>query len=300
MRLSIIIPTYNNWPVISRVLPAVLAQAGDAEVLVVDSSDDGTTERLRESFAQIRLLHPPQRLLPGPARNLGASEACGDVLVFLDGDCLPGPGWLDAFRATVTTLESAIVCGSVDLHEPSDLSQFMEYLLWKLPENSRVQRGPYDFVVSENMMIRKDQFTDIGGFGDSDSGNDIQMDVARRRLGVPLTFEPSARVLHIHPRGWRLHMRKLYRVGAETAALISDFKNGQELERYPMGWWMTRLLPIVFLVRWVRITGRVLRYRPDWVGRYLMVQPMLLIGLLAHQAGLARGLLRGHHSQGSK
>ena len=294
MRYSVIIPSYNNWAAIQRVLGAAVAQAGNAEIIVVDSSTDGTTEKLRASFPDITLLHPPHRLLPGPARNLGASVASGDVLIFLDGDCLPDSGWLNGFRAAIAGLDTGIVCGSVDLDEPADLSQFMEYLIWKLPENSRVPRGPYGFVITENMMIRKQDFLRTGGFGESDSANDAQMDVARRAAGLGLTLEPAARVFHIHPRGWRFHFAKLHRIGIETFPLM------RELKGYRVGRWMILLFPLVFLVRWLRISSRVLRYRPQLIGRYLLVQPMLWTGLLLYQAGLWRGVFRtllGHQGK---
>jgi glycosyltransferase involved in cell wall biosynthesis len=230
------------------------------------------------------LLHPPHRLLPGPARNLGAAHASGDVLIFLDGDCLPAPNWFTALRATESTLADGIVCGAVDPAEPCELSQFMEYVFWKLAANSAVRRGPYGFVITDNMMIRRHDFRRTGGFRDSDSANDAQMDVARRAAGLGVSFEPSAKVFHIHPRGWRFHFAKLQRIGVETLPLMYGLRG------YRVGRLSLALFPIVFIVRWLRITGRVLRYRPEWVGRYLVLQPMLWVGLLSYQIGLWRGV----------
>lgn len=287
---TIIIPTYNSWSYIRRVVRGVLNEVGaaeDIELIVIDSSDDGTTERLRESFPDgIKLVSPPERLLPGPARNLGASKATGDIFIFLDGDCLPSNGWLEGFRNAANKLSLAIICGAVDLDEPCDLSQFMEYVIHKLPENSSVQRGSYGFIITENMMIRSKDFWAIGGFGNSDSANDAQMDVARREANLGLLFEPAARVYHIHPRGWRFHFAKLCRIGIETFDLAHSLKG------YRIGRWIIYLLPVVFLVKWARITYRVLRYRPGWIGRFFLVQPMLWVGLLAYQLGLWRAVFR--------
>jgi len=289
VRYSVIIPTYNNAATVENVVRGVVAEVGaaaDVQVIVVDSSDDGSTPRLRAALPSIMLVHPPQRLLPGPARNLGAAQAAGDVLIFLDGDCRPAPGWLAALRAATGGLQRSIVCGSVDLDEPADLSQFMEYVIWKLAATSTHPRGPYGFVITENMMIRREDFQRTGGFQGSDSANDAQMDVARRRAQLEVVFEPAARVFHIHPRGWRFHFTKLHRIGMETVPLMHDLKD------YRVGRLTLALFPIVFLVRWLRITARVLRYRPQWLRRYLLVQPMLWVGLLAYQAGLWRGLVR--------
>jgi GT2 family glycosyltransferase len=199
---------------------------------------------------------------------------------------MPANNWLEGFRSADTQLGKNIVCGSVDFDEPSNLSQFMEYVIWKLPENSRMPRGPHLFIVTANMMIRKEDFLITGGFGDSDSANDAEMDAARQRAGLEIYFEPTARVFHIHPRGWKYHIAKLYRVGQE------EFELMQSLKGYRVGRWMVRLFPIVFFVRWLRITWFLLRLRPRWIGRYLSIQPMLWAGLLAHQAGLWRGLFK--------
>lgn len=263
-----------------------IKDAADVELIVVDSSDDGTTEKLRESFHRFTLIRPKKRLLPGPARNMGVSKAAGDILIFLDGDCLPDRGWLMGFRTAVAQLGKSIVCGSVDLDEPSDLSQFMEYVICKLPENSRMPRGRHRFIITANMMIQKKDFLKTGGFGESDSANDAEMDVARQRSGMDIFFEPAARVFHIHPCGWKYHITKLYRVGQEQFELMRSLKG------YRVGRWMVRLFPVVFIVRWLRITWFLLRIRPRWVGRYLSIQPMLWTGLLAHQAGLWRGLFK--------
>ena len=286
VRYSIIIPTYNNWKVLSRVLPSVMAQAqdaGDVQVIVVDSSDDGTTDLIREAFPQIQLIHPPQRMLQGIARKLGAKNAVGDILIFLDGDCLPDCDWLTGFRLAQDWLASGIVCGAVDLAEPCDLSQFMEYIFWKLPENSSVPRGKYEFVIAENMMIRKEDFWKTKGFGELESFTDAVMDSARRQVGLGVMFEPTARVLHIHPRGWRRHWLKLFKTGVQSLAFLL-------LKEYRAGNWSAVLFPVVFLARWGRITWRVLIYRPRWIVRYLFIQPMLWVGLLSYQAGMWYGL----------
>lgn len=287
MRYSVIIPNYDNWPAISRVVRSVAAQAGDAEVIVVDSSDDGTTERLREAFPEVTVVGSPHRLLPGPARNLGASKASGDVFVFVDGDCLPAPDWLATLRAASPALERGIVCGSIDLDEPADQSQFMEYVIWKLAVTSKVRGGPYHFLISDNMMIRREDFFKAGGFGQRDRENDIQLDARRRRVGLGVTLVPAARVFHIHRRGWRFHLTKLHGIGVDTIPLLQELGTD-----YRVGRWIMALFPIVFLVRWVRITNRILRYRPEFLGRYLRLQPMLWVGLVVYQAGLWHGLIR--------
>src|SRR5205823_2210021 len=146
--------------------------------------------------------------------------------------------------------------------------------------------GDYRFVITENMMIRRDRFEATGGFGSSDSANDAEMDSARRRAGLGVYFEPSSNARHLHRSGWIYHIRKLYRVGQEVFQVMCELKD------YRAGRYMAYSFPVVFLIRWIRITSRVLRYRPYWLSRYILVQPLLWSGLIAFQCGLWRGLSR--------
>ena len=90
MKVSVIIPTYNEEKVIGDCLESLAKQTyKDMEVFVID---DGSTDQTTKIFKTHRLLHISNHLLqqihqgPGIARNLGAKYAKGEILVFLDAD----------------------------------------------------------------------------------------------------------------------------------------------------------------------------------------------------------------------
>jgi glycosyltransferase involved in cell wall biosynthesis len=87
--VSVVIPTYNRWPMIGEAVESVLAQGyGLFEVIVVDDgSTDGTTERLEKYGSRVRLISL-QRGGVSAARNYGASIAGGRYVAFLDSDDL--------------------------------------------------------------------------------------------------------------------------------------------------------------------------------------------------------------------
>ena len=96
--VSVIIPTYNRWPLVLEALESVLAQSYRwFEIVVVDDgSTDGTAEKLRE------IIDGPVRLIVQPnggvssARNRGVGVAQGKYVAFLDSDDL----WLPKKLAT--------------------------------------------------------------------------------------------------------------------------------------------------------------------------------------------------------
>jgi glycosyltransferase involved in cell wall biosynthesis len=87
--VSVVIPTYNRWPMIGEAVESVLGQGYRLfEVIVVDDgSTDGTTQRLEKYGSRVRVISL-QRGGVAAARNYGARIAGGRYVAFLDSDDL--------------------------------------------------------------------------------------------------------------------------------------------------------------------------------------------------------------------
>lgn len=87
--VSVIIPTYNRWPLVGEAVESVLTQRYKFfEVIVVDDgSSDETVERLAQYGTSVRLVSR-QRSGVAAARNYGVSVARGKYVAFLDSDDL--------------------------------------------------------------------------------------------------------------------------------------------------------------------------------------------------------------------
>ncbi|MDO8619128.1 MAG: glycosyltransferase family 2 protein [Candidatus Daviesbacteria bacterium] len=85
MKVSIIIPVFNEEKVISDCLNSLKEQTyKDIEIIVVDDGSKDQTKEIVKSFS-VRLLEQ-KHYGPGLARNCGAKEAKGEILVFVDAD----------------------------------------------------------------------------------------------------------------------------------------------------------------------------------------------------------------------
>lgn len=87
--VSVIIPTFNRWPLVGAAIESVLAQGyAEFEIIVVDDgSTDRTGAELVRFGSRLRLLTQPNRGVSA-ARNFGARHARGRYLAFLDSDDL--------------------------------------------------------------------------------------------------------------------------------------------------------------------------------------------------------------------
>jgi glycosyltransferase involved in cell wall biosynthesis len=95
LKVSIVIPSFNNADFISETLESVLAQTYlDYECIVVDDGSKDETLLLVSNFSELntnfKLFKRPADLPKGAnsCRNFGASQATGNLLLFLDADDL--------------------------------------------------------------------------------------------------------------------------------------------------------------------------------------------------------------------
>ena len=103
MKISFIVLTYNRSDALLAVLRSLARQCGAGhEVLVADDGSnpiqvDLLLQKCPVFDCPIRhVWHPDKGFTAARARNMGAYHATGDYLVFLDGDCVPGPSFVKA------------------------------------------------------------------------------------------------------------------------------------------------------------------------------------------------------------
>src|SRR5260370_29585621 len=92
VRASLIVASHNEGDALGNTLESCIASCGDLDyeiVVVDDASTDGSAEDIEQRFPLVRLHRQPERKGASPTKALGARQARGEVLIFLDGHCLP-------------------------------------------------------------------------------------------------------------------------------------------------------------------------------------------------------------------
>nr|MDQ3937019.1 glycosyltransferase [Actinomycetota bacterium] len=206
--VSVIIPAYHSDGTIASCLEALRRQSTNGfEVIVVNSSpSDRTGAIVTERFPEVRYLASERRLLPHAARNVGAREARGDVLVFTDPDCEAAPDWIARLLAAQAEGHEVVV-GSMDVADRDRFARgvhFVKYW-WLLPGLAPGRRW---IAPTANAAYSRRVWEEVGPFDDSMFASDGVMSWdAAHRTGHEPWFEPSARVHHRHPGGvgslWR-------------------------------------------------------------------------------------------------
>lgn len=114
--VSVIIPTYNRWPMLGEAVESVLGQSfkGFELIVVDDGSEDGTARHLKRYSTDLRLLSQPRRGVAA-ARNLGARFSRGRYLAFLDSDDLWQPKKLEIQLAFMEARPAVRICQTEEI-----------------------------------------------------------------------------------------------------------------------------------------------------------------------------------------
>lgn len=205
LTLSIVIPVYDNATGLAECLRALTPTAGAAhEIIVVDDGSTDDTAVVASSFA-VRLLRLERNSGAGMARNLGAREATGDALLFVDSDVVVAPDTVSRVsRILEDRPEIAAVFGSYDAvpRAPGLVSQFRNLLHHFVHQHGDPEASTFWAGCG---AIRRAVFDAVGGF---DTGHyrrsieDIELGYRMREAGHRILLDRDLRVTHL--KRWTL------------------------------------------------------------------------------------------------
>jgi GT2 family glycosyltransferase len=203
--LSVVIPTYQRCASVQRLLQALAHQtlpADEYEVIVsIDGSDDGTSEMIGQFPASYRLVVSHQHHKGRAAAcNAGIKLARGELVVLLDDDMEPVPGFLAAHRQAHAAASRLGVLGAVPISLEQSSPPVVQYIGWKFNQHLENLAQPgYQFKLthfySGNFSIRRELLLKVDAFDEAFEtyGNeDLELSVRLSEAGVQLKYCPEA------------------------------------------------------------------------------------------------------------
>lgn len=165
-RVSVIIPVYLGALTMPPVMKALYESTyRDFEVVIVnDCSPDNTLEVLASMADEYpyRLVDFEENMGVSKARNAGAREARGEIILFIDADCIVQP---DTIELCVDRLDQGdcISVGGAYTLEPWDRDFFSIFQSIYIHHAETKVENP-DYIATHCMAIRKETFFEFGGF----------------------------------------------------------------------------------------------------------------------------------------
>jgi glycosyltransferase involved in cell wall biosynthesis len=166
--VSVIIPTYNRWPMVGEAIESVLAQSYRAWELIVvdDGSNDGTAARLAQYGSSIRQVLR-QRSGVAAARNYGVGIARGRYVAFLDSDDFWMPKKLEIQTVFMEQHPGVQICQTEEIWVRRRVRVNPKAKHVK-PSGDIFRRSLDLCLVSPSaVMITKELFNQFGGFDES-------------------------------------------------------------------------------------------------------------------------------------
>lgn len=178
MRISVVIPTWNEAAWLPRLLETLDRLQGIDEVIVADNnSSDGTGRIAKRHSARV-----VSGGLPGTARNSGAAIAAGDIVVFIDADTLVSQDVVDLLKVHLSN--SSIVAVHFRIC-PITLSKFRRTCYALMDAYFRLlSLVGLSFGVGSFIAVKKRAFEQVGGFNqDVKAAEDLELLRRLSRIG---------------------------------------------------------------------------------------------------------------------
>lgn len=204
-KASVIIPVRTITPYVKETVDYLLKQTEkDFEIIIITDK--------KEELKGVKVVASGQPT-PSFKRNLGAREAKGEILAFLDDDSYPDKDWLKNAlrifndRLLITDRRPPVaVCGPTLTPPHDSIFQKASGCVWSsflgsggagVYRNRVGKRREVDDFPSVNLLVRKEDFEKVSGFDINHwPGEDTKLCLDLTSLGKKIIYDPEVLVYH--------------------------------------------------------------------------------------------------------
>lgn len=285
--VSIVIATRNASETIEDCIKSIKDQETRFlyEIIIVDSSTDGTDEIIRSGYPELRLYTFDTRKFCGDARNIAVSVARAPIVAFIDADCTTAKGWVDAVieahQAPHLAIGGAIGNGTPESYV-GWAAYFTEFSQWK-PDYEKKELTD---IAGASMTYKKEVFEEFGSFIEGTYCSDTEFHWRLQERGQHLLFAPSILVYHRNIAKLSNLLLHEFHHGLSFAKVRVQSRSFSKLKT----WVYIVLIPLVlcklitkniFLNICNRVYGR----------HYIMAFPLTALGIMFWTLGELKGYI---------
>ena len=187
MKLSIIVPAYNEEVLIgtciSSILDSIHATHCDAEVIISNNASTDRTEEIARSYGEVHVVNETRKGITY-ARQAGFDASTGDLIANIDADTKMSPEWIrtvmSAFKKDphLVAMSGPYIYYDLSLFQRTLVALFYQlaYILHFI--NTLLGKGA--MLQGGNYVVTRDALQKIGGFDTSISFYGEDTDIAKR------------------------------------------------------------------------------------------------------------------------
>ena len=221
-RVSVVIPAYNASKTIDDCLTSILKQDfSDYEVVVVDDgSTDDTSEKVKRY--PVKLIKNPSQGLPA-ARNAGFEASKGNILVFLDSDCVVGR---DLVAKLIGPLQNPEVGVTQPWWDNINKDRLVPSLIFKIYEYLVPDTKYPDYFWGYCFAIRRELLERVGGFDPRTGIGAEDVELAHRIIkgGYKISLMKELRVRHLFRQSLIAHIKRHIKTAKQHLVFVGESK----------------------------------------------------------------------------
>lgn len=194
--ISIIMPVYNSARTLETSLKAIYnSNYNNFELIVVDDGSTDNSIKIAEKFP-CRIIKKKQNTGAGDSRNIGAKSAKGEILIFIDSDCIVKPNTI--LQITESFKKGAdVVAGTYSKTSGNNKNIYDNYhslfCYYNYTNSSVALFGTFCAAIKKNLFI------ELGGFDDSIKGatvEDLKFQYKIQDMNIKYDINMDAQVFH--------------------------------------------------------------------------------------------------------
>jgi len=239
--VSVIIPVRNRPDEIEACLDSLTKVCYPDDKMEIIVVDDGSTDDtlLRISRFQARLISLKENHYASFCRNLGAAKANGEILAFVDSDCVVEPYWLMELIPVFERQMVGAVGGKVSSYfSRSGLNRYEEVkssLVISTRAKSSLEGDRSFYVPSCNLLVRRKAFLKVGGYReDLIVGEDVDLCWRLQDRGYHVEFVPRGTVFHRHRNKILSFAKRRFDYGGSEPLLQRLHPNRRKMMTFPL------------------------------------------------------------------
>lgn len=222
--ISVIVPAYNAEKTLSACLEALLSQTAPREMYEIIVVDDGSTDRTRQTAEgyRVRVVAEANRGAAA-ARNLGAQNARGEIVLFIDADSIPDRNWIQAMSAPFTDTTVAGASGQKKTRQQNIWARLVQ-LEYDFKYDRMAAHAAIDFVDSSTAAYRREVLLENGGFDSTlMEAEDTELSYRLAERGYRLVLIREAVTYHVHPESLSHYLRRKFQYARWRAVVYKRY-----------------------------------------------------------------------------
>ena len=275
MSISLIILTKNRALLLEKNLGSLAGQTKKpSEIIIIDNNSQDTTQEIIQNYSKRLPVKSIITKISGYASlyNLGIENCSGQLICFLDDDCIAEPHWLEKLTEAHLKYPSEIIQGNTfALPKDNIYAQIMgdHYQNWL--KSNMINRLELKVLDNKNLGVPREIFEKVGTFSEKQNlgSEDIEFGQRAKKNNVKIIFQPQAIAFHHERDNFKAFVNQHLRIAKSESALdktagktnkvgvlagkkaLMDFWSGIKREINYLKNYQIRnafLLPIIYLI----------------------------------------------------